>query len=85
VASAFCRDALDLNFVLTCYWFCPAEPPAAKPALAQDETIINPYYMRQLLSYGIKLGQQPQHADMDPEELLKEAEVRFLLACVNRY
>jgi hypothetical protein len=58
---------------------CLAEPPAAKPELAQDETIINPYYMRQLLTYGIKLGQQRQNADMDPDELLKEAEVRFLL------
>ena len=68
--------------------FCvPAEPPAAKPELAQDETIINPYYMRQLLSYGIKLGQQRQNADMDPDELLKEAEVCsfcFLLAYPDR-
>jgi len=50
------------------------EPPAAKPQLAHDETIINPYYMRQLLAYGIKLGQQQQNVDMDPDELLKEAE-----------
>ncbi|KIM89317.1 hypothetical protein PILCRDRAFT_813244 [Piloderma croceum F 1598] len=51
-----------------------SEPPAAKPELAQDETIINPYYMRQLLTYGIKLGQQRQNVDMDPDQLLKEAE-----------
>lgn len=56
---------------------CEVEPPAAKPQLAQDETIINPYYMRQLLSYGIKLGQQQQNVDMDPDELLKEAEVGY--------
>lgn len=31
--------------------------------------------MRQLLTYGIKLGQQQQNADMNPDELLKEAEV----------
>ena len=61
---------------------CPAEPPAAKPSLKHDETIINPYYMRQLLSYGIKLGQQTQHTDMDPDELLKEAEVRLLLSLI---
>jgi hypothetical protein len=36
--------------------------------------------MRQLLTYGIKLGQQKQNADMDPDELLKEAEVRFLFS-----
>lgn len=55
-----------------------AEPPAAaaQPQLAPDETIINPYYMRQLLTYGIKLGQQTQNGDMDPDDLLKEAEVR---------
>lgn len=57
-----------------------AEPPAAKPVLAQDETIINPYYMRQLLTYGIKLGQQTQNADMNPDELLKESEVPSLLS-----
>jgi len=56
-------------------FFCEVESPAAKPQLAQDETIINPYYMRQLLTYGIKLGQQQQNAEMDPDELLKEAEV----------
>lgn len=59
--------------------FHVAEPPAAKPVLAQDETIINPYYMRQLLTYGIKLGQQTQNADMNSDELLKESEVPYSL------
>ncbi|KXN88242.1 Serine/threonine-protein kinase mph1 [Leucoagaricus sp. SymC.cos] len=45
----------------------------AKPRLASDETIINPYYMRQLLSYGIKLG-ATQGESMDPDALLREAE-----------
>lgn len=58
---------------------CPAEPPAAVPQLAQDETIINPYYMKQLLTYGIKLGQQRQNTEMDPDELGKEAEVPYYL------
>ncbi|EGN97999.1 hypothetical protein SERLA73DRAFT_169084 [Serpula lacrymans var. lacrymans S7.3] len=48
------------------------EPKPIKERLAHDETIINPYYMRQLLQYGIKLGQQG--TAMDPEELLREAE-----------
>jgi len=48
-------------------------PP--KPQLAADETIINPYYMRQLLQYGIKLG-ATQGETMDQEALLREAEVR---------
>jgi hypothetical protein len=42
--------------------------------LADDETIINPYYMRQLLQYGIKLGQSSR-SDMSPDELLQEAAV----------
>ena len=51
-----------------------AEPPAVKDLLAPDETVINPYYMRQLLQYGIKLG-EAQSSDMSPEALLREAEV----------
>ncbi|KAG6844604.1 hypothetical protein H0H87_005538 [Tephrocybe sp. NHM501043] len=42
--------------------------------VGEEETVINPYYMRQLLEYGIKLGQS-QNADMSPENLLREAEV----------
>ncbi|KAI0304371.1 kinase-like domain-containing protein [Multifurca ochricompacta] len=48
------------------------EPPR-KPELAEDETIINPYYMRQLLQYGIRLGQQPNSGDMSLDDLLREA------------
>ncbi|KAI0269886.1 kinase-like domain-containing protein [Gloeopeniophorella convolvens] len=52
----------------------PAAPePPRKPELAADETIINPYYMRQLLQYGIHLGQQQDTADMSQEDLLREA------------
>jgi serine/threonine-protein kinase TTK/MPS1 len=56
--------------------FFEAEPPAVKELLAPDETVINPYYMRQLLQYGIKLG-EAQSSDMSPEALLREAEVCF--------
>ncbi|KAH7884972.1 kinase-like domain-containing protein [Phlebopus sp. FC_14] len=57
-------------------WLAMREPevPQAKTLLARDETIINPYYMKQLLEYGIKLGQQAQAGDIDPEYLAKEAE-----------
>jgi len=51
-----------------------APPPPVKDLLEPDETIINPFYMRQLLEYGIKLGVS-QGGDMDPESLLREAEV----------
>jgi hypothetical protein len=57
----------------------PAPEPPRKPELAEDETIINPYYMRQLLQYGIRLGQQQNSADMSPEDLLREATVRLSL------
>jgi len=50
----------------------PTPPPPPAPALAPDETIINPYYMRQLLQYGIGLGQDG--AMMDDDELLRIAE-----------
>lgn len=55
--------------------FLTAAAPQAKTLLASDETIINPYYMKQLLEYGIKLGQQAQASDIDPAHLVKEAEV----------
>jgi hypothetical protein len=55
----------------------PEPEPAKKPELAEDETIINPYYMRQLLQYGIRLGQQQNSGDLSPEDLLREATVRL--------
>ena len=48
--------------------------PAVKDLLEPDESIINPFYMRQLLEYGIKLGSS-QSTDMNPESLLRDAEV----------
>lgn len=52
------------------------EVPPVKPTLAADEAVINPYFMRQLLQYGIRLG-EAQNSDMSPEALLIEAEVCF--------
>lgn len=54
-----------------------SEPQQKKPELAEDETIINPYYMRQLLQYGIRLGQSQNSADMNADDLLREATVRL--------
>lgn len=56
-------------------WIAAELNAPVKPQLAADETIINPYYMRQLLQYGIKLG-AAQGETMDSEALLREAEVR---------
>ncbi|KAF9236485.1 kinase-like domain-containing protein [Melanogaster broomeanus] len=66
-------------------WLAMREPeiPPAKALLAGDETIINPYYMKQLLEYGIKLGQQAQAGDIDPVHLAKEAEV-CTIYCFSR-
>lgn len=48
----------------------------APPKLAPDETIINPHYMRQLLQYGIRLGQTGD-ANLDDDALMQDAEVRI--------
>jgi hypothetical protein len=56
-----------------------AEPPSVKQLLAHDETIINPYYMRQLLEYGIILGKEGKSTALSSEALLREAEVRPML------
>lgn len=52
-----------------------AEPPSVKQLLAHDETIITPYYMRQLLEYGIALGKEGKGSSLSSEALLREAEV----------
>jgi serine/threonine-protein kinase TTK/MPS1 len=41
--------------------------------LGPQETVINPYYMRQLLEYGMSMGRN--QGNLDPEAMLKEAEV----------
>lgn len=56
-----------------------AGPPTVKQLLAHDETIINPYYMRQLLEYGIKLGKEGKGAELSSDALLREAGVRSVL------
>lgn len=47
-------------------------PPAPEPALGEDETIINPHFMTQLLQYGMILGSQ--RTKMKEEQLRMEAE-----------
>ncbi|KAH8104520.1 kinase-like protein [Cristinia sonorae] len=49
-----------------------ATPPAPAPALKEDETVINPYFMQQLLRYGISLGESGKR--MSEDDLVKEAE-----------
>ncbi|KAF8917110.1 kinase-like domain-containing protein [Mucidula mucida] len=53
----------------------PKSPSPSRPQLAPDETIINPHYMKQLIEYGIKLGQQ-KPAGVSNDWLEYDAEVR---------
>ncbi|KAG5642666.1 hypothetical protein DXG03_002350 [Asterophora parasitica] len=81
--SCLCRNPKERSTIpqlLEQDWLAMKEPeaPPVKNLLASDETIINPYYMRQLLQYGIKLG-EAQNADMSPEALLREAEAYEVL------
>jgi len=46
--------------------------PPAKDLLKENEAIINPYYMHQLLEYSIKLAND---GSIDSQSLLKDAEV----------
>jgi len=76
--SCLCRNPKERSTIpelMEQDWLAMKEPdpPAVKELLAPDETVINPYYMRQLLQYGIKLG-QTQGAGMDNDQLLRDAE-----------
>ena len=64
-----------LSSILLTSLFCLASPPPAKELLKENEAIINPYYMHQLLEYGIKLASE---GGIDAQSLLKDAEVRLL-------
>jgi serine/threonine-protein kinase TTK/MPS1 len=55
----------------------PSSTPEIKDLLKEDETVINPYYMRQLLEYGISLG--ANNPKMSEEQLDVESRVcRFI-------
>jgi len=67
--------------ILMLHFFDDIAPPRpVKDLLEPDESIINPFYMRQLLEYGIKLGVS-QNGKMDPDSLLRDAEVIPFLIC----
>lgn len=52
----------------------PASAPASGVQLKDDETIINPFYMRQLLQYAIRCAQEGR-TDLSDEEQMEEAAV----------
>lgn len=51
----------------------PVSPPKLKLALKDDETIINPFYMQQLLKYAIKCAKEGR--ELSDEDELIEAQV----------
>ncbi|KAI0061653.1 kinase-like protein [Artomyces pyxidatus] len=79
--SCLCRnpkERITIPELLAQDWLAMREPePPAPIPLARDETIINPYYMRQLLHYGIRLG-GGDPATLNQDDLLREAAVRTL-------
>jgi hypothetical protein len=59
-----------------------ADPPRAKDLLGPKETIIDPYYMKQLLVYAINLGRTGQvDPERDDEKIEENAEVVHILIC----
>ncbi|KAJ2919207.1 hypothetical protein MD484_g1212, partial [Candolleomyces efflorescens] len=79
--SCLCRNPKEratIPELLDQAWLTGKPEPVEQPRqptvlelLGPKETFINPYYMRQLLSYGIKMGLQGNH---DPEFLERESE-----------
>ncbi|KAI0335853.1 kinase-like protein [Cubamyces sp. BRFM 1775] len=58
----------------------PPPAPAPEPKLREDETIINPHYMAQLLQYGISLGLQGRCLEGDD---LEETAKRLVMELQN--
>ncbi|KAF9533271.1 kinase-like domain-containing protein [Crepidotus variabilis] len=74
--SCLCRgpkERATIPELLSHSWLGFTEPaaPPAKELLKENEAIINPYYMHQLLEYGIKLASE---GSLDAQALLKDAE-----------
>ncbi|KAF8908878.1 kinase-like domain-containing protein [Gymnopilus junonius] len=76
--SCLCRNPKEratIPQLLNDTWLANHEPTPTpiKELLKENETIINPYYMRQLLEYSIKLAAEGA-TNLDPETLMKDAE-----------
>ncbi|GBE84902.1 predicted protein [Sparassis crispa] len=66
-------ELLDQDWLVMRTQHPPTPPPLpTPPALKEDETIINPHFMKQLLQYGMLLGKQDRK--MDDEALLRDAD-----------
>ncbi|KAJ3505458.1 hypothetical protein NLJ89_g7406 [Agrocybe chaxingu] len=74
IKSCLCRNAKEratIPSLLNDRWLASQEPPPTQPALKENEAVITPYYMHQLLEYGVRLASE---GSIDPESLLKDAE-----------
>ncbi|GAW05757.1 other TTK protein kinase [Lentinula edodes] len=72
-------DRMTIPELLQEDWLAMKEPPTPEPTptikdlLKPDEAVINPFYMGQLLRYGIQLGLAGQSLE-DPQDMAKAAE-----------
>ncbi|KAJ4491323.1 kinase-like domain-containing protein [Lentinula edodes] len=77
------KDRMTIPELLQEDWLAMKEPPTPEPTptikdlLKPDEAVINPFYMGQLLRYGIQLGLAGQSLE-DPQDMAKAAEVNFV-------
>ncbi|KAJ3802528.1 other/TTK protein kinase [Lentinula aff. detonsa] len=81
------KDRMTIPELLQEDWLAMKEPtptapapeptPTIKDLLSSEEAVINPFYMGQLLKYGIQLGLAGQKLE-DPKDLTKAAEVPFV-------
>ncbi|KAJ3841718.1 other/TTK protein kinase [Lentinula raphanica] len=73
------KDRMTIPELLQEDWLAMKESPEPEPTptikdlLGSDEAVINPFYMGQLLKYGIQLGLAGQKLE-DPKDLTKAAE-----------
>ncbi|KAF8827701.1 hypothetical protein HHX47_DHR4000341 [Lentinula edodes] len=73
------KDRMTIPELLQEDWLAMKEPPTPEPTptikdlLKPDEAVINPFYMGQLLRYGIQLGLAGQSLE-DPQDMAKAAE-----------
>ncbi|EMD39981.1 hypothetical protein CERSUDRAFT_81303 [Gelatoporia subvermispora B] len=66
------KERATIPELLAMDWLGMQDPEPQPPMLRDDETIISPYFMKQLLEYGIRLGQEGK--EMSEEELKTSSE-----------
>ncbi|KAK0504051.1 other/TTK protein kinase [Armillaria luteobubalina] len=70
------KERMSIPQLLEQDWLAMKDPPPTPTMadfLSEDETVINPFYMKQLLEYGIRLGQDPKGKEVTQEFLEGDA------------